>query len=104
MKAQTTHGEEVADAGMRSRLRTRLDRGQPGSDPLTAGRQLASCERAVAEAGGQRQVGASSRASTTSSRERCASMRGLGKGLAGFDRLPIAQPVGGLPRRGATRR
>ena len=53
MKAQTTYGEKVADAGVRFAFYGRVSTEDNQDPTLSLPRQLANCEKAVAEAGGR---------------------------------------------------
>ncbi len=126
MRAQTTHEEKVAEVSMRFAFYGRVSTEDNQDPTLSLPRQLANCERAVAEAGGR----VVAHFYDVESGAMRLDQRGLGKGLVGFD-IPIPrdggplrsdrgglvarvrrgrvrvdqpaepQPVGDLPRRGA---
>jgi hypothetical protein len=50
MRAQTTHGEKVADAGMRFAFYGRVSTEDNQDPTLSLPRQLANCERPIAKA------------------------------------------------------
>ena len=80
MKAQTTYGEKVADARMRFVFYGRVS--TEDKDPtLSLPRQLANCEKAVAEAGGR----IVAHFYDVESGAMRLDARGSGKGLQGFE-------------------
>ena len=89
MKAQTTHGEKVADAGMRFAFYGRVSTEDNQDATLSLPRQLANCERAVAEAGGR----IAAHFYDVESGAMRLEGRGSGKGLVGFD-IPIPRDGG----------
>jgi DNA invertase Pin-like site-specific DNA recombinase len=89
MKAQTTHGEKVADTGMRFAFYGRVSTEDNQDPTLSLPRQLANCERAVAEAGGRIVAHFYDVESGAVRLEG----RGSGKGLVGFD-IPIPRDGG----------
>ena len=89
MKAQTTHREKVADAGMRFAFYGRVSTEDNQDPTLSLPRQLASCERAVEEAGGS----VVAHFYDVESGAMRLDQRGSGKGLQGFD-IPIPRDGG----------
>ena len=84
MKAQTTHGEKVADAGMRFAFYGSVSTEDNQDPTLSLPRQLANCEKAVAEAGGR----IVAHLYDVESGAMRLDARGSGKGLQGFE-IPI---------------
>ena len=89
MKAQTTHGEKVADAGMRFAFYGSVSTEDNQDPTLSLPRQLANCEKAVAEAGGRIVAHFYDVESGAMRLE----ARGSGKGLQGFE-IPIPRDGG----------
>ena len=89
MKAQTTHAEKVADAGMRFVFYGRVSTEDNQDPTLSLPRQLANCEKAVAETGGH----IVAHFYDIESGAMHLDARGSGKGLVGFD-IPIPRDGG----------
>jgi len=89
MKAQTTHEEKVAEASMRFAFYGRVSTEDNQDPTLSLPRQLANCERAVAEAGGR----IVAHFYDVESGAMGLDQRGSGKGLTGFD-IPIPRDGG----------
>jgi DNA invertase Pin-like site-specific DNA recombinase len=89
MKGQKTYGEKVADAGLRFVFYGRVSTEDNQDPTLSLPRQLANCEKAVAEAGGR----VVAHFYDVESGAMRFDARGSGKGLAGFD-IPIPRDGG----------
>jgi site-specific DNA recombinase len=89
MKAQTTHEENVSDVGMRFAFYGRVSTEDNQDPTLSLPRQLANCERAVADAGGR----IVAHFYDVESGAMRLDLRGSGKGLKGFD-IPIPRDGG----------
>jgi site-specific DNA recombinase len=84
MRAQKPYRERVADAGMRFAFYGRVSTEDNQDPTLSLPRQLANCERAVAEVGGR----VVAHFYDVESGAMSLDARGSGKGLAGLD-IPI---------------
>ena len=89
MTGQRTHGEKVADAGLRFAFYGRVSTEDNQDPTLSLPRQLANCEKAVAEAGGR----IVAHFYDVESGAMRLDARGSGKGLVGFD-IPIPRDGG----------
>jgi site-specific DNA recombinase len=89
MNGQLTYGEKIAEAGMRFVFYGRVSTEDHQDPTLSLPRQLANCERAVAEAGGR----IVAHFYDVESGAMHLDARGSGKGLQGFD-IPIPRDGG----------